>query len=103
MYKTLVLTGLRKGELVSLTVKQLMLDADPAYLVLNAADEKNREGNSIPLRADLVADLRQWLADKAKSVEGKAGDTSGQSIAVLPLSPDSPLFVVPDGVGQDPR
>ena len=45
IYKTLVLTGLRKGELASLTVGQLVLDAEPAFLVLDAADEKNREGN----------------------------------------------------------
>jgi len=67
IYKTLVLTGLRKGELASLTVGQLELDADPPFLVLNAADEKNREGSTIPLRSDLAADLRQWLAHKLKS------------------------------------
>ena len=39
IYKTLVLTGHRKGELASLTVGQLVLDAEPAFLVLNAADE----------------------------------------------------------------
>ena len=53
IYKTLVLTGLRKGELASVTVGQLVLDADPAFLVLDAADEKNREGSTIPLRSDL--------------------------------------------------
>jgi integrase len=66
-YKTLVLTGLRKGELATLTAGQLDLDADPPYLTLDAADEKNREGSTIPLRHDLAADLRQWLADKAKA------------------------------------
>ena len=71
-YKMLVLTGLRKGELASLTVGQLVLDADLAFLVLDAADEKNREGSTIPLRADLAADLRQWLADKAKAAQDAA-------------------------------
>ncbi len=36
IYKTLVLTGLRKGELASLTVAHLDLDSDPAYLTLLA-------------------------------------------------------------------
>jgi hypothetical protein len=49
--KTLVLTGLRKGELASLAVGQVALDADPPYLILNAADEKNREGSTLPLHA----------------------------------------------------
>jgi len=62
IHKTLVLTGLRKGELASLTVGQLVLGADPTYLVLSAADEKNRQGNSTPLWGDLAADLRSWLA-----------------------------------------
>ena len=74
IYKTLVLTGLRKGELASLTVGQLDLDAEPPFLVLDAADEKNREGSTLPLRADLAADLRAWLADKAKAVQDAAGD-----------------------------
>lgn len=45
----------------------LDLDADPPYLTFDCADEKNREGNPIPLRSDLAADLRQGLADKAKA------------------------------------
>lgn len=52
IYKTLVLTGLRKGELESLTVAQLSLDGPDAFAVLDAADEKNREGNAIALRTD---------------------------------------------------
>ena len=68
-YKTLVLTGLRKGELASLTVTHLRLDEPMPYLTLDAADEKNREGNSIPLRDDLAADLRDWLADKLRRLQ----------------------------------
>jgi integrase len=72
IYKTLVLTGLRRGELASLTVAQLCLDAEPAYAMLDAADEKNRQGSTIPLRADLAADLQQWLADKAAAFQNAA-------------------------------
>ena len=88
IYKTLVITGLRKGELASLTVGQLNLDADPPCLVLDAADEKNREGSTIPLRTDLAADLRQWLADKTKAAENDAGQ-------ILRLPADTPVFRVP--------
>ena len=63
IYKMLVLTGLRKGELASLTVGQLDLDASMPFVVLNAADEKNRNGSTIPLRLDLANDLREWLSD----------------------------------------
>ncbi len=122
IYKTLVLTGLRKGELASLTVGQLNVDADPPYLVLNAADEKNRQGSTLPLRVDLAADLREWLVDKAAALQQAAGEaatvlfdseaarrakrnrgdlkgTEGQSClrlaAVLTLRADTPLFTVP--------
>ena len=52
-YKTLVLTGLRKNELATLTVAQLRLDEPTPSVNLDAADEKNREGNDITIRADL--------------------------------------------------
>ena len=123
IYKTLVLTGLRKGELASITVGQVVLDAAMPYLILNAADEKNREGSTIPLRADLAADLRRWLADKATALleaaqrvpavqfdskhpqHGKRnqGDSTGREgqfclllTAVPTLPADMPLFTVPD-------
>ncbi len=57
IYKTLVLTGLRKGELASLTVGQLDFAGPVAYAILNAADEKNRQGSNIPLRADVATEL----------------------------------------------
>jgi len=72
IYKKLVLTGLRKGELASITVGQVDLDAPTPSLILEAADEKNREGSTIPLQADLAADLRAWLSDKATAIQEAA-------------------------------
>ena len=90
---------------------------------MNAADEKNREGSTIPLRADLAADLRGWLADKATALQEAAratfrrfdstrntskhakrnhGDSTGrEGQSCLPLSrlpADTPLFTVPTGL-----
>jgi integrase len=62
IYKTLVLTGLRRGELASITVGQVELESDPACIHLHAADGKNREAATIPLRADLADDIRAHLA-----------------------------------------
>jgi integrase len=94
IYKTLVLTGLRKGELASLTVAQLRLDDAVPFLTLDAADEKNREGNDIPLRDDLAADLRDWLADKLRRLQDEARRAGVPIPARLP--PNTPLFNVPD-------
>src|SRR5262245_52999571 len=52
IYKTLVLTGLRKNELATLTVGQLDLAPGNAFLQLDAADEKSREGNAVAIRDD---------------------------------------------------
>jgi len=125
IYKTLLLTGLRKGELASLTVGQLQLDGPHPFAELAAADEKNREGSTIPLRADLADDLRQWLADRATALQQAASNaptvrfdsTVGQpsergtsdsgAIArrlcqpltdVPQLPSDAPLFTVPSGL-----
>ena len=97
-YKTLVLTGLRKGELASLTVGQVEFDGPVAYAILNAADEKNRQGSSIPLRADLVAELSTWLAERLRELRETAG-MSGQPIpARLPAS--TPLFQIASGLAR---
>ncbi len=96
IYKTLALTGLRKGELSSLTVGQLELDGRIAYAVLNPEDEKNRNGSNIPLRADLVGELSEWLAEKLRDTQRQA-IKSGKPIPVR-LPPRTPLFNVPSGL-----
>jgi integrase len=62
MYKVLVLTGLRRGELAALEVRHLSLDGARPRLTLPGAHTKNGDEASIPLRADLAGDLREWLA-----------------------------------------
>ena len=72
IYKTLVLTGLRKNELASLTVGQLYLDGPVPYAALDAADEKNRQGSEIVLRTDLADDLGQWIGEKLERLQSEA-------------------------------
>jgi integrase len=96
IYKALVLSGLRKGELASLTIAQVLVDSDPAYFELKATDEKNREGNIIPIRADLAADLRHWLANKLEQFQV---DTRAKGDLIpLRLPANTPLFNVPAGL-----
>ncbi|HEX8911607.1 MAG TPA: hypothetical protein VF796_04550, partial [Humisphaera sp.] len=97
IYKTLVLTGLRKGELASLTTSSLDLDAPTPYLIVAAADEKSRRGAEIPLRSDLASDLRGWLADRLRDVQADARLKIGSAVP-LKLAGDAPLFNVPDGL-----
>lgn len=91
IYKVLVLTGLRRGELRSITLGQVHLDCDAPYLELAAADEKNRQGTSIPLRGDLASDLRDWLKDRRLR--------SAKVLSVVNVAPASEkLFSVPDSL-----
>jgi integrase len=96
IYKTLVLTGLRKNELASLTVGQLHLDEAIPFAALDAADEKNREGNEIPLRDDLAADMRGWLAFKLDHLQVEARERGEPIPARLPL--DAAVFNVPSAL-----
>lgn len=94
IYKTLALTGLRRNELASLTVGQLDLDATHPYVVLEAADEKNRQGSEVPLRADLADDLREWLATRLADRQADARLRIGEPVPMrLPAS--EPVFDVP--------
>ncbi len=101
IYKTLVLTGLCEGELASLTVGQVLLDGPVAHLELDAADEKSREGNSLPIRADLVEDLRAWL--DAKLVDARNDALRADAAVPARLPANTPLFAVPDALRQDPH
>lgn len=47
-------------------------------IALDAADEKNREGNDIVLRSDLADDLRRWLADRLAAMHEEAKAKGGQ-------------------------
>ena len=87
VYRTLVLTGLRRGELASLTIGSLELAAPTPFAVLAAGDEKNGQGSEIPLRADLVAELREWIAEKRAGFAGSDSEFS-----------NLPLFAVPAGL-----
>jgi hypothetical protein len=96
VYKTLTLTGLRKGELTALRVRHAELDGPTPYLVLDAADEKAGRGAEIPLRGDLANDLRKWLADRLDDLRNAARDDGTPLPAKLP--PDMPLLDVPSGL-----
>jgi integrase len=93
IYKTLVQTGLRIDELRTLTVGQLDLTPGAAFLQLDAADEKSREGNAVAIRDDLAGELRGWLADKLKGLRAAAGVADADVPARLPGY--TPLFKVP--------
>ena len=61
IYVVAAYTGLRSGEIASLTRSSFELESNPPVVVVEAAYTKNKELARIPLRADLVAQLRDYL------------------------------------------
>ena len=49
IYSTLLYTGLRKSELASLTLAQVILEEEIAYFIVRAGDEKAKRGAKVPL------------------------------------------------------
>ena len=97
IYKTLVLTGLRKNELATLTVAQLRLDG-PTASRSNSTPPTRRTGKATAssIRADLADDLPHWLDDKLAALQAEARRRGEPIPARLPA--DTPVFDVPDGL-----
>jgi integrase len=67
IYKAAVYTGLRRGELAAVQVRYLRLDGKRPCVTLPKEVTKNKEGANIPLRADLVQDLKGWIAETGRA------------------------------------
>ncbi len=94
LYAVLVTTGLRKGELAALTVGDVLLDDGQPVIVLPGADAKNGQRATLPLRADVAAELRGWLDDKAEAAS--RGRVGVAGVTTLPA--DAPLLYVPSAL-----
>jgi integrase len=66
MYKVMVLTGLRRGELEALEVRYLSLDGSRPCLTLPGSKTKNRDGADLPLPNGLANDLKEWLLETGR-------------------------------------
>ena len=64
LYRLAVETGLRAGELASLTWASFWLDGERPTVTVEAAYSKHRREDVLPLRADTAAELKDVLAVK---------------------------------------
>ena len=65
-YELLLTTGMRKGELASLTVADVDLSDDAPVVTLRGVHAKNGKRSTIPLRPDVASHVRDWLADRRR-------------------------------------
>lgn len=82
IYATLIYTGLRKNELTSLAVGQVLLHDMIPHFVLFAKDGKSKKDAKLPIHANLLPYLREWL------------DLKGHTL------PEEKLFRVPSGLSR---
>lgn len=64
VYLMAAATGLRRGELSSLTLRSLDLDGEFPSVTVLAAYSKNGRDDTLPLHPVIVEELRRWLATK---------------------------------------
>ncbi len=83
IYRTLLFTGLRINELRTLTVARIDLTPNQEAIHLEAHNEKNRQGNTIPIRADLAQQLRDWIDEREKEPTDRLFSVSGTILKVL--------------------
>ena len=75
---------------------QLDLDSDFPHVRLKAADEKNRQGNSIPLRRDVADELREWVSSLRIGGSGSANVLAFRRDAVaVELPASTRLLTIP--------
>jgi len=60
-YKFMILTGLRRGEVASLTAGALCLDETNPYVHIEGKHAKSGRSAKLPLRGDLADDLRKHI------------------------------------------
>jgi integrase len=94
-YRIAVYTGLRVGEIASLTLADVCLDAVPPHIKLHARHDKARRGARQPLPDDLARAIREFLDTRLKESQEDALQQGVPAPAVLdptmPLISDPPV------------
>ena len=67
LYSVALQTGLRAAELASLKPSHFDLASQPATVRIDAANEKARRGDTLPIPGSLADLLRPWLASMART------------------------------------
>jgi site-specific recombinase XerD len=78
MYILASWTGFRKGEIGSLTLRSLQLNAHPPTATIAASYSKHRRRDTQVLHPELVAQLKDWLATKNVKPDMPLFPISGQ-------------------------
>ncbi|MCA9244892.1 MAG: site-specific integrase [Phycisphaerales bacterium] len=98
LWRTMLQTGLRANETRTLTVARCTLTGDKPHFALAAANAKNRQAATIPLRPDLAASLADHVAERLRIAQAEA---RAEGLAIpMRLPPDALLFDAPQKLSK---
>ena len=83
LYRLAVETGLRRGELASLTRASFNLDGPEPTVTVEASYSKHRRRDELPLRPDTAAELQPFLAGKLSAAPAFNVPARGLSASML--------------------
>ena len=99
VYRVLMFSGLRYGELRSITLGQVRLDAPVPHFELRAADEKARRGAQVPVPAGLAAMLVEYISERRQRLLGLSSASDRASVTAFPGALETvALFDMPGGM-----
>jgi len=85
LYRLAVETGLRRGELASLTRASFDLDSEQPTVTVAAAYSKRRRTDVVPLRPETALTLRTFLAGKMAGVRAFSMPPRRQNVTMLKI------------------
>jgi len=97
MYFMMCTTGLRKGELGKMVAGDLHLDEGVPYVQVQGKNAKSGKTAQVPLKSDLVLELKVWLADKLLQYN-RLALVEGRRDVAKRLPADTKVFNVPKGL-----
>ena len=82
LYEVASYTGLREGELASLTRTSFDLDANPPTVTVKAGDSKHKKEDVLPIHPELAARLRNWMPAEGRLWPGSWHQRGAEMIQI---------------------
>ena len=85
-------TGLRAGELVTLTLEDVKLDASPPHLWVSTLKRRRRQRDTVLLERAVCAELKKWIYTGLPAFLRAYGDHLGRGVNPILFPSSDPTF-----------
>ena len=100
LYMVAATTGLRAGELRSLTWESFNLAMSKPTVTLAAAYSKRRRKDVLPLRLDVAGELRQWCAERGDGNDALVFNLPEKTAKMFQADLEAAGIAIRDGSGR---